>query len=383
MPIYRKPLFERLGRVADIEYVVACGEPPKGTEYIVAPRPYGFETLEIVNREVSIGGKPLIWQNLVLPFWREFDAAILGDEVKYLSHAAIAVAAKLRRRPVIFWGFGIQQELNVNAATGAIGRFAAGCGARFRAGLMRLGDGYLAYTEAGVAPAMASGFPRERVVVVHNTIDIEEQRRLAASIASESESDCRNRFGLPAEGPVLLYFGRFLAVKRVELLIDYARRCKAQGRNVAVLISGSGAEKENLAARAQGLDNVVFRWLDDADLARAMRITAAIVIPGFVGLAVTHGFAHGVPVITRDVEHPPELAYLAPGENGLILPADEERFFKGLDDYLADTSLQRRLHAGAKAAGDRLSMETMAAGIDDLVRQLLARRFPELSRPSA
>src|SRR5262249_34656932 len=158
-------------------------------------------------------------------------------------------------------------------------------------------------------------------------------------------------FGLPAAGPVLLFFGRFLPPKRVDLLIDYIGRSQSQGRAVSALIFGAGSEKESLIRRAQGLP-IVFRAHDDRVLARAMRIAAGVVQPGFAGLAITHAFALGLPVITRDIEHPPEIAYLVSGENGLILPADAESFFRGLDAYLDDGALQLRLRAGAKAAGD-------------------------------
>jgi glycosyltransferase involved in cell wall biosynthesis len=238
---------------------------------------------------------------------------------------------------------------------------------------VRLADGYLVYLAGDAQSLVGAGFPRDRIAAVNNTVDVELQRQLRREVENDSPADIRKDFGLPADGPVLLYFGRFLPQKHVELAIDYIRHAKAAGQKVSLLISGGGPEKDNLEKRAEGLDTVIFRWLDDRDLARAMRIASAIVIPGFVGLAITHGFVHGVPVVTRDVDHPPEIRNLNSGENGLILPADVEEFFAGLDDYLADLSLQQHLRAGALTTAEQLSMDGMAASFNNLVRLVSSR----------
>ena len=53
----------------------------------------------------------------------------------------------------------------------------------------------------------------------------------------------------------------------------------------------------------------------------------AVVMPGKVGLAATHAFAHGVPVITREHGlHAPEVEYIESGRNGLIIAGNVEVF---------------------------------------------------------
>ena len=55
-------------------------------------------------------------------------------------------------------------------------------------------------------------------------------------------------------------------------------------------------------------------------LSRIFRASDAVVIPGYVGLAVNHAFAHGLPVITCQSEiHSPEIEYIENDVNGLIL----------------------------------------------------------------
>lgn len=375
IPIYRKPLFERLARIEDIEYVVAYGDRPRGTSYIVAEPPFTFKTIRIRNYELPLLNSACIWQPIVGAFWHEFDAAILGDEIKYLSHLAIIASARLSRRPVMLWGFGYPSGQRPMPNLSLMTRIKRALKSAFRRTEFRLLDGYLAYTGSGADTLVATGMPRERIATVRNTVDVEKQVLLRAEAAGMSHEAIRTNLGVPADAQVLLYFGRFLPDKRVDMLIDYARRCAERGRNVHLIISGEGPEAERLRAQAQDLGNVVFRKLLDLDLAYALRIASAVVIAGFSGLAIAHAFAHGVPFLTRKgIIHPPEVDYIDDGVNGLMLDTEAEDFFAGLDRYLDDAELQARLRAGAEATAAGLSMDAMATNFDGLVRRLLQER---------
>ena len=382
VPIYRRGLFDRLGRVPDIEYVVAYGDPPRGTGYLVAPPPYDFPCLKIVNRELGFAGKHVIWQALVLRIWRNFDAAILGEEVKYLSHAAIIMIAKLRGKPVILWGFGYRPDYPEDRKASWLSRLATRMGESWRKLLLRSVDGYLVYTSAGADHLRMSGMPSNRIATVWNTVDVDFERAVAAEAAEEPVGEARAILGVPPEEPILLYFGRFLPDKRVDLLIDYVQHANARGRRVHAVIIGGGAEEYTLKRRAAGIPQVhFFAWDDQRTLSRALRIAYAVVIPGFVGLAVTHCFAHDVPMITREGKHSPEIIYLKHGQNGLILPAEQDSFFAELDAFLDDPNLRERLARGAHDAASKLTIETMAQAFDGLVRQLLKRSRLSSAQP--
>jgi glycosyltransferase involved in cell wall biosynthesis len=272
---------------------------------------------------------------LVAPFWKEFDAAILDDEIKYISHLAIILAARLRRRSVVYWGFGYPsgtmrqegpmmpgQSINNSLRT------------MFRQTIVRFVDGHLAYTRLGAESLAKGGMPRSRIVTVRNTVNIEQEFGLRAIAEREDETELRQDPGASARVPILLYFGRYLPEKRVDLLIEYAKFSAERGRNVCIVLSGAGVGRDRLFARA-GASNIVFQSLVGLALARALRSTSAVVIPEFSGLAITHAFAHGAPFITREgIVHSPEIEYLIDGENGLLLPHEEGAFVAALDRYL-------------------------------------------------
>ena len=372
VPIYRKGLFDRLKNVPDIDYVVAYGDPPSGTGYLVAQPPYSFSSLQIVNREFGVAGKHVIWQPLVRRFWHEFDAAILGDEVKYLSHTAIIIAAKLRRKPVILWGFGYRPDFAHERKAGYLGKLTTGLGKLWRRLLVRSVDGYLVYTLTGAQRLAAQGYPAGRIAILRNTVDLMALRELGGKLTKETDSEIRARLGMPPKVPVLLHFGRFLPEKRVDMLIEYVRHSQTRGRQIGLLIFGKGVEEKKLREAARDVPDVVIRSHDDLDLARAHRIAEAVVIPGFIGLAITHAFAHGLPLITRAGQsHSPEIDYLEPGRNGLLAPESSEAFFSTLDGFLDNPELRARLRAGARASAQHLDMDHMAEVFDGMVRRCL------------
>lgn len=375
VPVYRRSFFERLAGAGAVDYVVAYGEPPRGTNYYVAPEPYDFPAMRIVNREFRLGGKGLVWQTLVRRFAWHFDAAVLGEEVKFLSHFLVMALAKLSGRPVLLWGFGYRPHYIATRTQARLARWLTHLGGLPRLLMVKLCDGYMVYSPAGAAALTAKGFPADKIAVLHNTVDIERERELALAVAMQPPEVSRAHHHLPADGAVLVYLGRLLPAKHVDLLVEYVLDRRGKGRAVSALIIGEGPERARLVAQAGGNPNIVFQpYLAGDMLAHALRTAAALVIPGFVGLAITHAFAHDVPTITRRGDHPPEIAYLEPGRNGLLLPADKAEFFAGLDAYLDDPALQAALKRGAHDSAGRLSMSAMAGRFDALVRTALARR---------
>jgi glycosyltransferase involved in cell wall biosynthesis len=371
VPIYRKSFFARLNEGADMDFAVVHGRAPRGSDIIEASPPFDFPNIEVNNRELRFLGRTFIWQPVL---WRairgEFDAAVIGEEVKFLSNIAVALALRLRGRPFLFWGFGYHQydrpqEAWVARATSAI---AAGI-----KGLMyRMASGYLVYTDGGRRALLGRSARPGRMAVLQNTVDTELEDRYRAAVASEPIELAFSELGVRSDSTKLLYFGRLVRTKGVNLLVEYARRCQQSNRRVDLVIFGQGAEEAPLRSSAADLKNVSFHRHDNLKLARALRISAAVVIPGYVGLAVTHGFAHGVPMLTREGQlHSPEVEYIEHSVNGLILPQAPEAFFQALDTFVDDPNLQLRLARGAEQTARSIDMNHMVATFRSLVSECL------------
>lgn len=279
------------------------------------------------NREVRLLGRSWIWQPVI---WRairgDFDVAVIGDEIKFISNYVVAMIMLLRGRPIILWGFGFHGY--TVAQTSLLKRLSAWLAEFAKRRMYQFVSGYLVYTEGGKKALQRLSKAPKRIRVLRNTIDVENEVRLSALISTEPIAGICRELGVRIESIKLVYFGRLIRAKCIDLLINYARRCANLNRCVDIIIFGQGSEEDELRRLAKGLSNVVFHAHHDLKLARALRIGAAIVVPGYLGLAVTHGFAHGIPTLTRRGQlHSPEIEYLEDGINGLLLPEDPEAFF--------------------------------------------------------
>ncbi len=380
IPHYRVRFFELLAQRGHAEYVVFHGEPPSWTGVQAVAGPLAFPQRRVHNREIHLGP----WTAIYQPVVREilgggYDAIVLGHDVKFLSSLLLALLAKLRGIAVIYWGFGYYPKRGFSHGTN-VRRSALAVASAVKDGLVRLSDGFLAYTRRGAERLAAIGYPRERIFELQNTIDMTGQLRLYDAVRDRDPQQIRAQLGLRPDSVVFVYLGRLVEFKRVDLLIEAVRRIAAQGRSarpVEALIIGGGPLEERLRAAAADLPQVHFlgELPPDERVAGCLKIAAAVVIPGAVGLAVNHGFAHGRPMITgRNELHGPEIEYVIDGENGLIVAGAAEEFAAALAAFANSAEQQANLAAGALKARAALRIETMVEQFDAGVCRTLARR---------
>jgi glycosyltransferase involved in cell wall biosynthesis len=378
IPHYRVRFFELLNQVSGTQYVVFHGAPASNTAWIEAEGPFEFPNRRIENRELHLGG----WLAIYQPVVREilsggYDIVVLGHEVKFLSNILLALLCKARGIPVLYWGFGYHVKVGFDSTSESKG-WASWLAARAKNGLTRLADGYLAYTKSGAERLAAIGYPPQRTFVVQNTIDISEQCRIYDTLKDADPQALRETFGLQPDSVVLVYIGRLLEVKHVDVLIEAValiNRDFDSKAAVEAVIIGSGPKMDALKHLAG--ENPAIRFLgriDDDLAARYMKVAAAVVIPGQNGLAINHAFSQGRPIITRrHVLHSPEVEYISDGYNGLIIDGDFDTFVTTLARFVDSPEWQRRLSEGALLSRDGLRIEHMVQRFDDGVKATVAR----------
>ncbi|MFI8632494.1 glycosyltransferase [Microbacterium sp. NPDC077663] len=160
-----------------------------------------------------------------------------------------------------------------------------------------LANGTILYGYDSVLPAreMNPGVP---LWVAPNSLYPAEQM-IPASIESSVSS--------------VLYVGRLVPSKKVELLIRALAEPRAKSAGVVAEIVGAGEEEVRLKRLATELgvaDRAIFHGEITAplDLRALYKRVAAAVSPGYAGLSVTQALGFGVPVlIARDEPHAPEV----------------------------------------------------------------------------
>ena len=120
----------------------------------------------------------------------------------------------------------------------------------------------------------------------------------------------------------LLFSGRLYPEKKVDFLLRAFAILKRTYPAVALLIIGDGKERSRLERLAAQLDvrdvHFLGERMDPKETAAYFSIADLMVIPGLVGLAIVHGFAFGLPIITTTTPgHGPEIEYLD-GDAGVV-----------------------------------------------------------------
>jgi glycosyltransferase involved in cell wall biosynthesis len=378
VPIYRKPFFELLARTRagnGREYVVFHGDPDPASGVTPAPPPYDFPNRRVTNVFFRVLGRTFAAQSALFPIvFGHYDALVVGHEIKYVTSLLLILYFRLRRRPIILWGHGNARDLEGTRSwtQQRLSQMVDGIKTR----MIRWATGYMAYSASGTAYLAELGMPRDAITVLLNTIDMSDEIAAHAQWQQRERAEVRRHLGLAPDSIVLTFLGRLLPLKRAELLPTLARKLRAAGLPVEVMIVGGGADAEKLTAEFGRekwfhMPGAVF---ERDRLAEIMRASDALVIPDYVGLAINHGFAHGLPTITmRSPIHGPEIEYLHSGTNGLILEG-EEGLLAGLGEFAGSPELRARLAAGALASRAQLTLDHMVEAFDGAVSRAFARR---------
>jgi glycosyltransferase involved in cell wall biosynthesis len=374
VPTYRVRFYELLNELGSAEYVVFHGDPPSGSGHEAGQGPFDFPNVHVRNRELRAAGRWAIYQPVIRQVMRgPFAAVVLGDEAKFISSLALQVLLQAQSRPVVIWGAGYEKDEEL----GRVGAAIKACGTRLKRVRTRAADGYLCYTAAGARRLAEAGMDEARISVVRNTLDMGSQVRLHEALRDADLEELRRHLGVRPNSAVVVYIGRIYATKRLGDLVEAVRRFAARDGGpdaLEAVVIGDGPALETAQVEARGLGGVHFlgRVSDQARIAEYLRVASALVIPGAVGLALNHAFAHGVPVITRAGSFQgPETEYLEHGANGLMVEGSLDDFIAALHAYVSSDELQRRLAAGALATRDELSLEAMVEAFDEGVRSAL------------
>jgi glycosyltransferase involved in cell wall biosynthesis len=374
VPTYRVAFYERLAAVSEVEYVVFHGQAPRRTGHRAAAEPLSFPNVRVTNRELLSGERPVLLQ----PVGRKiatggFAGAVVSPEFRLTGGYVAAAVIKAQRRALLLWGQGYVKP------TDARGAWMRDIGARVKARIARLADGYLVYTQGGARQLEAAGVDADRITVVRNTLDITAHRVLHDELAGADEEGLRDELGLRRDSVVLLYIGRVYREKRIHELVELARRLAGRPElpPVETVVIGDGPELAAARDAAGDLPGVRFLGgvYEDAEVARWLRVAAAVIIPGAVGLAANHALAHGVPLLTRESDrHGPELEYLEHNRNALIVAGSFDAFVEAVAAFVSSSENRARLAAGALASREQLGLDHMVHAFDQGVRRALEKR---------
>jgi glycosyltransferase involved in cell wall biosynthesis/protein-tyrosine-phosphatase len=195
-----------------------------------------------------------------------------------------------------------------------------------RAMLRCFADRIVAVSRHAAASLSRSGYPRTRLVPVHNGIDLGRVRAMRTS------ADVRRAFGIHDDELLIGTAGRLTPVKGHRYLLDAARLILRQEPKARFVFVGSGPLKRDLVARSAALDvERACLFIDPLvdgtagvyDLIAAFDVFVLPSLSEGSPMALLEAMALGRPIVATEVGGVPEI--LIGGETGLLVrPRDEQ-----------------------------------------------------------
>lgn len=309
------------------------------------------------NVLVPLGPLRIWWQRGIGSFLREWDPSLLVVEAnpRSLSSRYAVRWMHARGRPVIGWGLG----------TLTLGKGLVRLRRRARIGYLRSFDAMMAYGSRAAREYEAIGFPADRIHVTHN----------AATPRPDAPPPDRPPAFAPG-GPTVLFVGRLLPGKRVDVLL---RACAALApeERPRLRIVGDGPERAALEAVARDVfpDAEFLGALFGQELAAVFASADLFVLPGLGGLAVQEAMAHALPIIVADGDGT-QFDLVTEANGWHVTPGDTAALTARLRDALAQPERLRRMGAESyRVVAEEINLDTLVAKI---VRALHAVRSPSV-----
>lgn len=330
IPHYRIRFFEELyaqGKLQDFDISVYCAAPPG--QKSSSAFPYRVLSARYFGRMTS----SFYWLSGLEEAIAGSDVVVAPQELQCLTVPYLWTRRKRLCKSWIWWGHGYNFQAAVRPS------FVTNVKEAIKAFMTRRANGLITYTESGANYWRQRGFPEDRVIAYNNTIDVEELRRAAARISETQRRELRQKLMLEGKH-VLLFSGRLYAEKKADFLLRvFALLKKKSCPNIALLIIGDGEERDKLrqAAGQLELDDVHFlgEIVNLKDTAMYFSLADMMVLPSLVGLAIVHGFAFGLPMITTSAPgHGPEIEYFSE-TNGVMTKLDTYEYARALERLIS------------------------------------------------
>jgi glycosyltransferase involved in cell wall biosynthesis len=318
---YREPLFERLARWEDYDIqVLYCRDHQPGQQWHLGAPVYPARYLENFAPERWHGR--LLVGAINLGVWRELRAFRPDAVIIYGYNTATTLLAILwvitHRIPLLMrTDSNVLAELGKPHLTLALKRL-------FLRWLTRRVSAFLCVGTMNSQYWQFYGATPEKILLARYAV-YNERFQTQADHYRVSRQTIRGENGW-RQRYLLLYVGRLVGEKRVDVLIEALRRLSTKRSDIGLVIVGDGPERERLERLAQAMPYVYFAgFQDQSDLPKYYGVADIFVLPSEWepwGLVVNEAMASGLPVIaTRKVGAARDL--IIEGENGYLVPEND------------------------------------------------------------
>lgn len=238
IPNYRLPLFRALCADNEFEITIGCADYDEGTSTGIPAENYsGVRQQPLKMYRI---GRKLLFQSIVS--LKSYDLVILDTSTNLLSVPVYLFLCRIKGIPVIGWGKGVPQLLNVRESwlKRTYKKLIISC-CRCLIVYGRISKNY--YNELG--------FSHKPMFIAQNSIDtniffenFESHKSASQSLREELNLQDRFIFG---------YFGKLIARKKVDQIIIAFRKVLEKHSSAVLILAGEGPARPQLQKEATDL----------------------------------------------------------------------------------------------------------------------------------
>lgn len=198
----------------------------------------------------------------------------------------------------------------------------------------------------------------KKITCANNTLD------LADIHVNKSKDDLKVQYGIKAP-TVILSTGRFQPRKNIHILSDIFISNYKNSKDVAWVLVGPDLSEE-IKIAIKGADNIHYLGpvYEKEKMAEIFSLADIYCIPGALGLGIVEAIYWGLPVLTLDVNHGPEVYYLRNGYNSLMA-RDKQELELMMNDLIINDEKRKSFSKGAKKVfNEEATLEKMFDGFN-------------------
>jgi len=206
---------------------------------------------------------------------------------------------KLKKIPIIYWNHAVNLQDPNNIFKNVFFNY-----------FHTLSDAIILYSENQLKYISKNN--RKKVFIANNTLNFNSFHKIKLN-----KETLRRKYNIPYK-KVVLFVGRIQPRKRLEHLLSIFK--DIDGLEYGLIVIGPNLSKDSKEIIRNSKNIMYFGEIYNKDkINEFFKLSDVFSIPGTNGLGLVHAFYWGLPVVTEDVRHSPEIMYLKNGINGFIV----------------------------------------------------------------
>jgi glycosyltransferase involved in cell wall biosynthesis len=309
-PHYRDGILKKMMESRNLKYVFIADK--NGYNNL---KPFDFKDYpDFHHRPSRLINRFLFHKGLVrFVLNQKASGAIVHASPYWPSIILASIILKLKGVPVYNWTHGVLGN-KINLKNKFYNLF-------FKLGF----NGLLLYGNNSKKNLIQLGHKAERLKVIYNSLDYQEQIILRGTLNEKKRLDIRSKYFPLPELFQLVFIGRLTGLKKLNMLIEAMHLLKNEGISTNLLFVGDGDEKEKLKKQIKeySLENNVHFYgacYDEVTNYQLLDSSDCCIAPGEIGLTAMHSLMYGIPVISHNDgnRQMPEYEAIIPGKNGAL-----------------------------------------------------------------